>query len=133
MKRIFKGFIICILLFSIGCLIWEKSYPTVFQTTMEITKGQSKKIESLLKENICYECEKLEKTNIRNTMLHDLNERYEAYTSADENGKQYILIIDKNRGSLSCVLNMDYKLEYGVIDSGMLPSYFVNGKPWNEN
>lgn len=133
MKQVFKGFIVCILVFSTGYLIWEKSFPTVSQTAMGVTKWQSKRIEYLLKENLSYKCEEIEKTNINNSMLEDLEEGYEAYTASDKNGKQYILIINKKRGSLSCVLSMDYRLEYGLMDSGILPSYFVNGKPWYEN
>lgn len=133
MKRIFKGFIVCILVLFLGYLIWEKSFPTVFQTAMGVTKRQSKRIESLLKEHVSYKCEEIEKTNINNSMLEDLEGGYEAYTASDKNGKQYILIINKNQGSLSCVLSMDYRLEYGLMDSEILSSYFVNGKPWYEN
>ena len=133
MKRVFKGLIICVLLFFIGYLIWEKSFPTVFQTAIGVTKQQSKRIEYLLKEQVSYQCEEIEKTNISNSMLEDLKEGYEAYTASNKVGKQYILIINKKRGSLSCVLSMDYRLEYGMMDSGILPSYFINGKPWYEN
>lgn len=133
MKRVFKGLIICVLLFFIGYLIWEKSFPTVFQTAIGVTKQQSKRIEYLLKEQVSYQCEEIEKTNISNSMLEDLKEGYEAYTASNKAGKQYILIINKKRGSLSCVLSMDYRLEYGMMDSGILPSYFINGKPWYEN
>ena len=133
MKRIFKGLIVCILVLFIGYLIWEKSFPTVFQTAIGVTKWQSKRIEYLLKEYVSYKCEKIEKTNISNSMLEYLEEVYEAYTATDETGKQCILIIHKKQGSLSCVLSMDYMLEFGMMNSDMLPSYFINGKPWYEN
>lgn len=43
----------------IGYMIWEKSFPTVFQTTLDVTK--SKRREYSLKEHVSFKCDEIEK------------------------------------------------------------------------
>ena len=91
MKRIFKGFIVSILVFFIGYLIWEKSFPTVFQTAIGVTKWQSKKIENLLKEKLLFVCDKVEKVDMSNPLLRNMDERYRAFVASNQSGEEYIL------------------------------------------
>ena len=132
MKRLFKGIFVCIFAVLVIYLIWDKSFPTAFQTTLGINKLQSHEIEKQLEENLSFECKELEYISVnKNTpRLMGMDERYNAYTAQNEEGKEYILIIDKEPGSLSAVLDRDYRIAYGLIDNGMLPAYFVDGKPW---
>ena len=130
MKRIFKGLIVCILVLFIGYLIWEKSFPTVFQTTMGVTKWQSKKIENLLKEKLLFVCDKVEKADMSNPLLRNMDERYRAFVASNQSGEEYILIIEKKNAELDCVFRSeDMSLAFGLVDNVMLPAYFSEEIP----
>ena len=135
MKRLFKGIFVCIFVVLVIYLIWDKSFPTVFQSTLGISKLQSSEIEEQLQKQLSFECNNLEKILVgKNTpRLMGMEERYDAYIAKDKEGKEYILIIDREQGSLSCALDRDYRIAYGLIDNVMLPAYFVDGKPWFED
>lgn len=130
MKRIFKGLIVCILVLFIGYLIWEKSFPTVFQTAMGVTKWQSKKIENLLKEKLLFVCDKVEKADMSNPLLRNMDERYRAFVASNQSGEEYILIIEKKNAELDCVFRSeDMSLAFGLVDNVMLPAYFSEEIP----
>ena len=44
-----------------------------------------------------------------------MEERYDAYIAKDKEGKEYILIIDREQGSLSCALDSDVEDNKGVV------------------
>ena len=135
MKKVMKRILVALSVVFIAYLVWDKSFPTVFQTTLRINKLQSHEIEKQLEEKLFFECKELEYifVNKNTPRLMGMDERYNAYTAQNEEGKEYILIIDREPGSLSAVLDRDYRIAYGLIDNVMLPAYFENGKPWFEN
>ncbi|MBR4982646.1 MAG: hypothetical protein IKY94_08815 [Lachnospiraceae bacterium] len=61
MKRLFKGIFVCIFVVLVIYLIWDKSFPTVFQSTLGISKLQSSEIEEQLQKQLSFECNNLEK------------------------------------------------------------------------
>lgn len=135
MKKVLKVSIISLLLVLIVYLIWDKSFSTVFQTTLGINKQQSREIEKLLERELSFECKELEYifVNKNTPRLMGMGESYDAYSAKNQEGKEYILIINREQGVLSAVLDYNYRIAYGLIDNGMLPAYFENGKPWFED
>lgn len=60
MKKLFKGLLVTLSIVFIAYLIWDKSFPTVFQTTLGINKQQSREIEKQLEKMLSFECKELE-------------------------------------------------------------------------
>lgn len=120
-KLIFAG-IVAILLICV--LSFYNNSKSMIQKATNASKIQSELIEMVLVEQLAFECNFIEKVDLNNSVLENMDDDYESYNISDENNLKYILILKKDNKEVIGVLDEKNKLVFGLIDNGILPNYF---------
>lgn len=122
MKKVIIASIVAILLICI-LLIYNNS-KSMIQKVTNTNKIQSEYIEKVLADELSFECKSIEKFDLNNSLLENVDDDYAFYKISDKNERDYMLILKKDNKDVIGVLDENNKLVFGLIDNSVLPKYF---------